>query len=243
MSYTQDQQTSGGNSPERTPGRQTRRERVSPTPDNPSGYPAFRLKDVLNYTNRQVQYHVNNNTVPLKDLTAFTKIIKQRQEINQIADIRGDTSDEDSDDERGFGAQRVQPALDPDQEPPRSAVRRSSPQIALPQSATPRRNAASRRATRMLTYDDDSETDTDYPSPTPGAKGVKIDDNVERLVHNGGYSNYNAWLGSLEDAFTGDQNRFTTGGNRILLASANMDNTTRNLYRVAAQQQPVLHRH
>jgi hypothetical protein len=51
-----------------------------------------------------VQYHVNNNTVPLKDLTAFTKIIKQRQEINQIADIRGDTSDEDSDDERGFGA-------------------------------------------------------------------------------------------------------------------------------------------
>jgi hypothetical protein len=104
MSHTQDQQTSGGNSPERTPGRQTRRERVSPIPDNPSGYPAFRLRDVLNYTNKQVQYHVNNNTVLLKDLTAFIKIIKQRQEINQIADIRGDTSDEDSDDERGFGA-------------------------------------------------------------------------------------------------------------------------------------------
>jgi hypothetical protein len=78
MSYTQDQQTSGGNSPERTPGRQTRRERISPTSDNPSGYSAFRLKDVLNYTNKQVQYYVNNNTVLLKDLTAFTKIIKQR---------------------------------------------------------------------------------------------------------------------------------------------------------------------
>jgi hypothetical protein len=81
--------------------------------------------------------------------------------------------------------------LNPDQEPLRSAVRRSSPQIALPQSATPRRNAASRRATRMLTYNDNSKTDTDYSFPILRVKNVKIDDNVERLVHNSGYSNYN----------------------------------------------------
>jgi hypothetical protein len=56
----------------------------------------------------------------------------------------------------------------------------------------------------MLTYDDDSETDIDYPFPTLGAKGVKINDNVERLVYNSGYSNYNVWLGSLEDAFIRD---------------------------------------
>jgi len=246
MSYTQDQQTSGGNSPERTPGRQTRRERVSPTPDNPSGYPAFRLKDVLNYTNKQVQYHVNNNTVPLKDLTAFTKIIKQRQEINQIADIRGDTSDEDSDDERGFGAQRVQPALDSDQGPPRSAVHRSAPQIANAtplQNATPRRNAASRRAMRVLTYDDDSETDIDYPLPTPGVKGIQINDKIVHLRDNGGFSNYNAWLGSLEDAYAGDPNRYTSAGSRILLATAHMDDSIRDQYRTATKEHPALRTH
>ena len=246
MSYTQDQQTSGGNSPERTPGRQTRRERVSPTPDNPSGYPAFRLKDVLNYTNKQVQYHVNNNTVPLKDLTAFTKIIKQRQEINQIADIRGDTSDEDSDDKRGFGAQRVQPALDSDQGPPRSAVHRSAPQIANAtplQNATPRRNAASRRAMRVLTYDDDSETDIDYPLPTPGVKGIQINDKIVHLRDNGGFSNYNAWLGSLEDAYAGDPNRYTSAGSRILLATAHMDDSIRDQYRTATKEHPALRTH
>jgi hypothetical protein len=44
----------------------------------------------------------------------------------------------------------------------------------------------------MLIYNDNSETDTDYLSPTLGAKGVKINNNIEYLIYNGGYFNYNA---------------------------------------------------
>jgi hypothetical protein len=129
------------------------------------------MKDVLTYTNRQIQYHVNHNTVPARDLTTFLKIIKQRQKINQVADIRGDTSDEQSDDEGH----------------PRAVL----PSV-LPERPTQQGDIVRQRGIRVLTYDDDSETDTDYPSLTPGVKSVKIDNNVERLVHNGGFFNYNA---------------------------------------------------
>jgi hypothetical protein len=84
----------------------------------------------------------------------------------------------------------------------------------------------------MLIYNDDSETDTDYPSPILRVKDVKIDDNIERLVHNGGFFNYNAWLGNLKDVFIKDQNRFTTGRNRILFTSVNIDNIIYNLYKI-----------
>jgi hypothetical protein len=204
------------------------------------------LKDILNYTNKQIQYHVNNNTMPLKDLTAFTKIIKQRQKINQIADIREDTSDKDSDDERGFGAQRMQPALDSDQRPPHNAVHRSAPQIANTtplQNATPHRNTASRRAIRILIYNDDNETDIDYPLPTPGIKDIQINDKIVHLRDNGGFSNYNAWLSSLKNAYTNDPNRYISTGSRILLATTHIDNSIHDQYRTATKEHPALRTH
>jgi hypothetical protein len=95
----------------------------------------------------------------------------------------------------------------------------------------------------VLTYDDDSETDIDYPLPISGAKGVQINDKIVHLIDNGGFSNYNAWLGSLEDAYAGDPNRYTSAGSRILLATAHMDDSIRDQYRTATKEHPALRTH
>jgi hypothetical protein len=58
----------------------------------------------------------------------------------------------------------------------------------------------------MLIYDDDSEIDIDYPLLILGIKGVQINDKIIHLRDNGGFTNYNVWLGSLEDAYAGDPN-------------------------------------
>jgi hypothetical protein len=59
---------------------------------------------------------------------------------------------------------------------------------------------------RVLIYDDDSEIDIDYPLSIPGIKGVQINDKIVYLRDNGDFINYNAWLGSLKDAYAGDPN-------------------------------------
>jgi hypothetical protein len=61
----------------------------------------------------------------------------------------------------------------------------------LPERPTQQRDIVRQRGIRVLIYNNNSETDINYLSPTPRVKGVKIDDNIECLVHNSGYSNYN----------------------------------------------------
>jgi hypothetical protein len=96
---------------------------------------------------------------------------------------------------------------------------------------------------RVLTYDDDSETDIDYLLPILGVKGIQINDKIVYLRDNGGFSNYNAWLDSLEDTYTGDPNRYISTGSRILLATAYMDDSIRDQYRTATKEHPVLRTH
>jgi hypothetical protein len=93
----------------------------------------------------------------------------------------------------------------------------------------------------VLTYDDNNEIDIDYPLPIPGIKGVQINDKIVHLRDNGGFTNYNAWLGSLEDAYAGDPNRYISAGSRILLATAHMDDSIRDQYRTATKEHPTLH--
>jgi hypothetical protein len=61
------------------------------------------MKNILSYGNKQIRYYIKTNAIPLKDLATFLRLIKQRQEIYEIANISGDTSDEESDVEQVVG--------------------------------------------------------------------------------------------------------------------------------------------
>ncbi|OBT39975.1 hypothetical protein VE00_09981 [Pseudogymnoascus sp. WSF 3629] len=78
---------------------------------------------------------------------------------------------------------------------------------ALPSIAIPPRN-------RVLTLEDDSETDDEFPA-APGVKGTRIDQ-ITRLKSNRGLANHQAWLDDLESAFLADPNR-----NVSMLVSSN----------------------
>ncbi len=187
-----------------------------PTTDNPGGYPAYHSGDILSYTNRQIRYYMHQNAIPATQIATFTKAVENRRRVLAALGQDGDTEDENGPDSI--------PA--PIQSPPLSAPR---------QAEAPR--------TTTLTYDNDSEPDTDYPTPQPGLKGIRIDDRIVELKADGGLANFNRWLGSLCNAFTGDPNRFTTGGSRILLAIAHTEETLQSLHAASANKHPLLRTH
>jgi hypothetical protein len=75
---------------------------------------------------------------------------------------------------------------------------------------------------REYTLEDDSEPDEEFPSPVPGEKGLKVE-KIHILKHGGGFVNHRLWLQSLFSAFRADRNRFFKAENRIIHATAHMD--------------------
>ncbi len=74
---------------------QTKLRRITPSPDNPSGYPLFSLKEILQYSNRQITYYIQRGAVPAPQMTAFTKAVEKRRRILDALRQTGDTSDEE----------------------------------------------------------------------------------------------------------------------------------------------------
>jgi len=75
---------------------------------------------------------------------------------------------------------------------------------------------------REYTLEDDSEPDEEFPPPVPGEKGLKVE-KIHILKHGGGFVNHRLWLQSLLSAFRADRNRFFKAENRIIHATAHMD--------------------
>jgi len=206
------------------PGNQSRqrssRHRIQPTENNPAGYPPFEMRYVLKYTNKQLEYYVERDAIPLDQVAAFTTAVENRRRINDALGRAGDTTDENT-----------QPDADREPEP------------TPPASILTPRGGSSRAQAEAWSYDADGEPDSDYPVLQPGLKGVKIDNKITQLKVDGGLANFNLWRGDLRNAFTGDPNRFTTGGSRILLAISNVAESIRSLHSASADQHPLLRTH
>lgn len=207
----------GQSPPIRRPGR------IDPTLENPSGYPPYRTGEILKYTNRQIQYYIQQDAIPVSQIATFAKLCEQRQRVNQSIGLSGDSEDELP--ESTPVAPRLRSHATP-QGRPRVA------RIPLP-----------RPDQSQLSYEDDGESDSDSPSPIPGWKGIKFDNKIAQLKQGGGLSNFNLWLNDLRLAFEGDPNRFPTGATRILLAAANLDDSIRQLYAASATQYPAIRHH
>jgi hypothetical protein len=197
--------------------------RIDPTLENPSGYPPYRTGEILKYTNRQIQYYIQQDAIPVSQIATFAKLCEQRQRVNQSIGLSGDSEDELP--ESTPVAPRLRSHATP-QGRPRVA------RIPLP-----------RPDQSQLSYEDDGESDSDSPSPIPGWKGIKFDNKIAQLKQGGGLSNFNLWLNDLRLAFEGDPNRFPTGATRILLAAANLDDSIRQLYAASATQYPAIRHH
>ena len=196
------------------------RQSIQPTEENPARYPPFEVRHVLNYTNKQLKYYVKRDAIPPDQVAVFTTAVEYRRRINDALGRTGDTPDEDTEPD----ADR-----EPDPTPPASIL---APRI-----------ESSRIQAGNWSYDADGEPDSDYPAPQPGLKGIKIDSRITQLKVDGGLGNFNLWRGDLRNAFTGDPNRFTTGGSRILLAISNVAESIRSLHSASADQHPLLRTH
>jgi hypothetical protein len=160
--------------------------RVPPTPDNPAGYPPFDINKVLGFTNRQVRHYVKTNAVPTAQAAAFLEAVENRQKINNTIRNSGDTSDEE-----------------PNRESGTVHGRQDNPSLHSRSISTP-----VTRASLELTFLDDDETDSNYPTYNPERKGVKHDNKITKYTPNGGLTNYNLWENSLRSAFGSDSTRF-----------------------------------
>ena len=55
------------------------KKRVTPTTENPHGYPPFDMRSICGFTNNQVIYYLTTGAIPLADQTAFQKAMEIRQ--------------------------------------------------------------------------------------------------------------------------------------------------------------------
>src|SRR4051794_1493544 len=53
--------------------------RVTPTPDNPCGYPPFDMCLVPNYTNNQITHYYTTGAISATDLAHFHQLMKQQK--------------------------------------------------------------------------------------------------------------------------------------------------------------------
>src|SRR5436190_20579147 len=52
---------------------------VSPTPENPHGYPLFNMHLVPNYTNNQITHYYTTGVIPAADQPQFHQLMKQQK--------------------------------------------------------------------------------------------------------------------------------------------------------------------
>src|SRR5436190_8584999 len=82
-----------------------------------------------------------------------------------------------------------------------------------------------------LSFDDDSEVDSDCPTPIPGHKGIKLTpSDITQLEYKSNVAQFNNWLADLESAFDGDPAKYPTSRQKIILASMTMDKELKMTY-------------
>lgn len=151
----------------------------------------------------------------IKDLAAFQKAEKTRNEV-----YRGINKEPVTDDEDDHITVATELA-----DPPQVTPQLSSPLIL-----------------QEPTLEDDEEPDDIFPEPTPNEKGLKID-KITLLKQDGGILNYKVWLNELDNVFESDRARYTTATKRVTFASMQMDDHMKSLWASRIQTHPHLRRH
>jgi hypothetical protein len=67
--------------------------RILPTPENPSGYPPYEMKEVTSYTNKQLRYYLRTHQI--KDVLGFQRAKQRRDEVLASCGANGNTDEED----------------------------------------------------------------------------------------------------------------------------------------------------
>jgi len=98
--------------------------------------------------------------------------------------------------------------------------------------------------TRVLSFNDDSEDDSDCPTPPPGYKGIKFSaSDIPQLRYPSTVAQFNNWLRKLKSAFTGDPAKYPTSAQKIIFASMTIDEELQTSYDSVVQDYPALTTH
>ena len=82
-----------------------------------------------------------------------------------------------------------------------------------------------------LSFDYNSETDSDCPKPLPGLKGIKLNpSDITQLHYDSNIAQFNNWLKDLKLVFDGDLAKYPTNCQKIIFASMTMDEQLKTTY-------------
>ena len=71
--------------------------RVTPTTENPRGYPPFEMSLVPNYMNNQIHYYYTTGAIPAAELSRFHQLMKQRKVSLEMIGWDGASDNENAD--------------------------------------------------------------------------------------------------------------------------------------------------
>ena len=96
----------------------------------------------------------------------------------------------------------------------------------------------------ILSFNDDSEADSDCPQTVAHRKGLKFNvSDITRLRYNSNVAQFNNWLADLKSAFDGDSAKFPTNRHKIILASMTMDEQLKTSYNSIVLAHPTISSH
>ena len=93
----------------------------------------------------------------------------------------------------------------------------------------------------ILSFNDDSEADSDCPQTVAHRKGLKF--NVSDITRLRYVAQFNNWLADLRSAFDGDPAKFSTNRHKIILASMTMDEQLKTSYNSIVLAHPTISSH
>jgi hypothetical protein len=70
------------------------KKRITPTPENPHGYPPFDIRSICGFTNNQIIYYLTTGAIPLADQPAFQKAMEHRKKVLQATNWDGTSEGE-----------------------------------------------------------------------------------------------------------------------------------------------------
>ena len=96
----------------------------------------------------------------------------------------------------------------------------------------------------ILSFNDDSEADSDCPQTVAHRKGLKFNvSDITRLRYNSNVAQFNNWLADLKSAFDGDPAKFPTNRHKIILVSMTMDEQLKTSYNSIVLAHPTISSH
>jgi len=188
--------------------------RVPPTAENPHGYPPFNLLCLSTYMNEQIHYYLASGAMLNVNQAELQKQMEDRKALHKIVDWDGNTRE------------NTPTATEPDVPP-----------------LNPFTGAAS-TSSRTLSFEQDSEADSDYPEPPPDHRPIKIaPSDLTKLRYESNITEYNNWLADLRSAFAADPAKYRSGAQRMILASMTFDQQLKTTYNTTVQAHPAITTH